>query len=129
MSEETPVTPEPFILHKPKGPVPEVFKGKQGRKPGCKNYGGISLIAREFKAQGLDWKAEMVKAYRLFEAAEIDTPAYEKAKRRLDYWQEALPYIAIKMELKNWRGPKPQAKPRKTTTAQALKALEQMEAR
>ena len=105
------------------------FDGKRGRPPGAKNYGGISVIAREFKAQGLDWKAEMVKAYKAFDAAEVDTPAYEKAKFRLNYWQESLPFIAIKMELKNWRGPKPKSNPRKTTTAAALKALEQMEAR
>ncbi len=102
---------------------------KNGRPPGCKNYGGISVIAREFKAQGLDWKAEMVKAYKAFDAAEPSTPAYEKAKLRLDYWREALPYTAIKLELKNWRGPKPESKPRKTSTAQALKALEHMEGR
>lgn len=101
----------------------------RGRPKGAKNYGGISMIAREFKAQGVDWRTALVRAYKALEAAHTGTPEYDKAREQVAFWREALPYLLVKMEHKlGTRGPRPYT-PHRTSLKAAIKTLEQMESR
>ncbi len=102
----------------------------KGRPHGARNYGGISLIARQFKAQGVDWRVALVDAYKALDAAKPDSPECAKAAILVEFWREALPFVAVKLELKMGdRGLKPSYKPRKMSTKTAMAKIAELEAR
>lgn len=99
-------------------------KRSAGRPLGAKNYGGISLIAREMRIHGIDWKADMVESYKAYKQDKS-----ESNKILMLYWLELMPYIAIRIEDKLGRGPKKYVKRKAVLSSSVARALERLEGR